>query len=49
MTLEELKKWLDDNYTEQNKHKTIYMEQWSENDSPMKNISEFRDFVTFDL
>lgn len=49
MTLEELKEWLDDNYTEQNKHKTIYMEQWSEDDSPMKGISEFGGFVTFDL
>ena len=49
MTLEQLKEWLDDNYTEQNKNKTIYMEQWSEKDSPLTGVSEFNDCIILDL
>lgn len=49
MKLKELKEWLDKNYTEENKNKPVYLEQWSEEDSPLTEVTEEKNCVVLGI
>lgn len=49
MKLKELKKWIDENYSDDNKDSPIYVGQWSENDTPLTGVSDETGYILLDI